>query len=72
MSTLPNTYDFLETIIMEHGMRIQSVIPDKNRDSLTILLMNGHTLKTPLSKYIKLFNATDKEPSNYMIIADGN
>jgi hypothetical protein len=70
MSTLPNTYDFLETIIIEHGMRIQSVIPDKAHDHLTILLTNGHTLKMPLSKSNKLFNASDQALSNYQIIAD--
>jgi hypothetical protein len=70
MSTLPNTYDFLETFIMEQGMRIASVIPDKAHDTLTILLTNGHSLKMRLSKYKKLFDATEQALANYLVIAD--
>lgn len=69
MNTSTNTYDFLETIIFDQGLTIQSVDTDKAHDLLTIQLTNGHALKVRLSKYKKLLNASEEALSNYQIIA---
>lgn len=40
-------------------------------DSLSVLLADGRTIKTPLAWYPRLFEATDAQRHNYVLLGDG-
>lgn len=69
MSTSANKYDFFESLIFEEGLVITSLDFDKANDLMTIHLSHDQKLKTRISRYKKLQNASDSALKNYVLEA---
>ncbi|MFN8259107.1 MAG: DUF2442 domain-containing protein [Bacteroidales bacterium] len=63
--------DPLDILIFEKGLRIKSVISDKELDLMVLILTNGKIIKTKVSG-IQLFNnASQKELDNWKLVGGG-
>ena len=66
-----NAKDPLDILIFEKGLRIKSVIIDKDLDLLGIILNNGKILESKLSDYPRLSNASKTQLNSWRLINNG-
>lgn len=66
-----NSEDRFDRLIFEEKLRIKDLFIDKELDLLIVIFNNGKLLKTHLSDYPKLSQATQKELSDWRLISDG-
>ena len=71
MSTSANSFDALEKLIFEEGLRIQMVDVHKEMDLMPIILNTKAILKQRLSAYPKLKAASEQQLPQYELIANG-
>ncbi|WP_416867730.1 MAG: DUF2442 domain-containing protein [Imperialibacter sp.] len=71
MSSFNNSYDTLESIIFEGGLRIIGLHFHKDLDLMLIVLNNKKVLTRNISSIKKLKNATPEQLSNYNLISNG-
>ncbi len=78
MNTLDNnkienirSKDPIDILIFEKGLRIKSVIIDKELDLLAVILNNGKILESKLSDYPKLCKAEETQLQNWQLISKG-
>jgi hypothetical protein len=71
MDTLINSYDSLEQLIYEEGIRIREIDVHPEMDMLLIILNTGRVLQEKLSKYPRLHNATKESLEKYQLIGKG-
>jgi hypothetical protein len=63
--------DPIDALIFEKGLRIKSVIIDKELDLIGIILNNGKILESNLSEYPRLGEADEKQLTKWKLIGDG-
>lgn len=71
MSSLANTYDTLEQVIIRDGLCIKSAHLHKDLDLMLIILNNGKILKRAISSSKLLKTATEKQLNDYRLIGKG-
>ena len=71
MYTLVNSFDSLEQIIYEDGIRIKEIDVHPDIDMLLIILNTGRILQEKISKYPLLRNATVTALKKYELIGNG-
>jgi hypothetical protein len=71
MPTSQNNFDAIEKLIFDEGLRIEKLSFETINDSMIIFLNNSHSIKTNISLYRSLRNATLQSLNNYRIIANG-
>jgi hypothetical protein len=76
MNTSNKTYnkksaDPFDQLIFEKGLRIKTLVIDKELDLIAIFLNNGIIIKEAISNYQKLKNASSKNLDNWRLIAGG-
>lgn len=71
MNTFYNKYDYIEKLIFEQGLRIESIDIDINREAMSIHLNNGSAFIAPLELYKRFANATFKALNNFRLISNG-
>jgi len=63
--------DPIDMLIFEKGLRIKSVIIDKDLDLLAVILNIGKILESRISEYPGLKNATELQLNNWQLINNG-
>jgi len=63
--------DTLDILIFEDGLRIKSVFPDKESDSLILILNTGKIIKSRLSIFPRLSAGSEKQLNNYRLVSKG-
>ncbi len=63
--------DPIDILIFEKGLRIKSVVIDKELDLIGVILNNGKILDTKISQYLRLKNATSKEGEKWQLTNKG-
>lgn len=71
MDTLVNSFDALEQLIYEEGIRIKEIDVHPDMDILLIILNTGSVLQEKISKYPRLHNASIAALKNYELIGKG-
>ena len=71
MSTSPNKYDALESLIFEEGLHIQAITFHKDLDLMLIVLNTKAVLRQKLSSFPSLKNASADALQQYELIASG-
>ena len=71
MDTLINSFDSLEQIIYEEGIRIREIDVHPDMDMLLIILNTGRVLQEKVSKYPLLQNASITALKSYELIGNG-
>jgi len=71
MSTLPNKYDSLESLIFEEGLRIQAITFHQDLDLMLVVLNTKAVLRQKLSSFPQLKNASGEMLLKYELIAGG-
>ena len=70
-SSTNNSYDTLEQIIFEQGLRIVGVHCYPEMDLLLIVLNNKKVLKRKISASARLLTATPQQLQNLQLLGDG-
>ena len=65
------TKDPIDILIFEKGLRIKSVIIDKELDLLAVILNNGKILESSLSEYPRLAKAQVEQLEKWQLISKG-
>ena len=63
--------DPIDVLILEKGLRIKSVIIDKELDLIGIILNNGKILESNLSEYPHLAEAEEEQLTKWKLISNG-
>ncbi len=63
--------DPIDILIFEKGLRIKSIVVDKELDLFAIILNNGKILNSKLSLYPKLKGASEGELEKWQLINNG-
>ena len=63
--------DPIDILIFEKGLRIKSVIIDKELDLLAVILNNGKILESSLSEYPRLAKAKEEQLGKWQLISNG-
>lgn len=63
--------DPFDKLVFERGLRIKHVLLDKGLNLLIVVLNNGKVIKSKISSYQRLKNATEKQLHNWSLIGDG-
>ncbi len=63
--------DPFDQLIFEKSLRIRHVLLDQDMDLLILVLSNGIVIKSKLSDFPKLKNATVKKLNNWELVGDG-
>lgn len=63
--------DPIDILIFEKGLRIKTVLVDKELDLMVIILNNGHLVKTAISLYKRLQPASQQELEQWQLISGG-
>jgi hypothetical protein len=63
--------DPFDQLIFEKGLRIKTLVIDKELDLIAIFLNNGIIIKEAISNYQRLKNASSKNLGNWRLIAGG-
>ncbi len=71
MDTLVNSYDSLEQLIYDEGIRIREIDVHPDMDILLIILNTGTVLQEKISKYPRLYNASASALNTYELIGKG-
>jgi len=71
MDTLINSYDSLEQLIFDEGIRIREIDVHPDMDMLLIILNTGIVLQEKLSSYPRLQNADAESLKKYTLIGKG-
>lgn len=71
MSSLINTYDTLEQVIIRDGLRIKAVHLHKDLDLMLVILNDGQVLKRAISNSKLLKRATEMQLDDYRLIGKG-
>jgi hypothetical protein len=71
MNTSTNSYDTLEQLIYEEGIRIKEIDVHHDMDLLLVILNTGSVLQIKLSDYPKLKSAQAAALTKYRLIGKG-
>src|SRR5665647_767198 len=71
MNTSHNTYDSIENLIYNEGLKIKSLEISPKLDKILIHLTNNHTFVVPTSLYKGLRNASAKKLKHFELIGSG-
>ena len=71
MDTLANSFDTLEQLIYDEGIRIKEIDVHVDMDMLLIVLNTGTVLQEKISKYPRLHNASVTALKTYELIGKG-
>ena len=71
MDTLVNSFDTLEQLIYDEGIRIKEIDVHQDMDILLIILNTGSVLQEKISKYPRLRNASITALKTYELIGKG-
>lgn len=74
MNILPDDIkspDPIDRLIFEKGIRLQNLYVDKNLDLLVLILNNGKLLKTKISYFSSLNNASQNDLEAWNLIGQG-
>ena len=71
MDTSTNSYDTLEQLIYQEGIRIKEIDIHPDMDMLLIILNTGGVLQEKLSAYPQLHNASMESLKKYKLIGKG-
>lgn len=71
MNTSQNNYDFIERLIFDGGLRINTIEILPESDLLLIITNKKMVLPQRLSSYVKLKGQNKSVLSNYKLIGDG-
>jgi hypothetical protein len=71
MDTLINSYDTLEQLIYDEGIRIKEIDVHPDLDMLLIILNTGSVLQAKLSIYPRLYNSSIETLKRYELIGKG-
>ncbi len=71
MSSSTNSYDPIESLIFEHGLKIKGVHFYREMDLMLVVLNNQRVLRYPLSESTRLKEATPEQLENHQIIGNG-
>lgn len=71
MRTSPNKYDALESLILEEGLRIQTITFHKELDLMLVVLNTKAVLRQRLSAFSRIANAPAEQLEHYELIASG-
>ena len=71
MSSFKNSYDELEKIIYEDGLKITALHFHQDLDLMLVVLTNGKVLQRKLSVSERLKTATPEQLNNYRLIGQG-
>jgi hypothetical protein len=71
MSTSPNKYDALESLIYNEGIFIQAIDIHKELDLMLVILNTKAVLRQKLSNFPTLEKATENQILNYEIVGKG-
>lgn len=63
--------DPLDILIFEKGLRIKSLLSDKELDLMVLVLTNGKIIKAKISGFSLLKNASQKQLENWVLIGGG-
>jgi hypothetical protein len=63
--------DPLDILILEKGLRIKSVFTDKELDLMVLVLTNGKIIKSKISGFKLLNNASQKQLEAWKLIGGG-
>ncbi len=67
MSTSDNKYDFIDTLIFEEGLKIKSLEFFPIKDQMFIYLSNGQLIRSKISTFERLKNASGKQLSKFQL-----
>ncbi len=65
------TKDPFDILIHEKGLRVKNLIIDKELDLIALILNNGKIIKSNISYYPRLKNATQKQLEKWRLISGG-
>lgn len=71
MDTLANSYDTLEQLIYEEGIRIKEIDVHADLDMLLVILNTGSVLQEKLSDHPRLRSANPESLKKYRLIGKG-
>lgn len=71
MNSFLNTFDPIEKLIFQEGLRIKAVHFHQDLDLMLIVLTSGKVLKKPISSSKLLRDATEKQLNDYRLIGKG-
>jgi len=63
--------DPIDILINEKGLKIKSVVIDKDLDLMILLLTNGKIIKSAISIFARLKNANQNQLNEYRLISGG-
>ena len=63
--------DPFDQLIFEKGLRIRHLLLDKGIDLMALVLSNGTIIKSRLSDFPKLHNASEKQLNRWELISEG-
>lgn len=63
--------DPFDRLIFEKGLRVKQIMPDKDLNTMLILLNNGHALKVPINHFNKLKTASQAELNEWELTGGG-
>jgi len=63
--------DTLDILILEDGLRIKSFFSDKENGLLILILSSGKIIKSRLSNFPRLEQATQKQLDDYRLVGSG-
>ena len=61
----------IDILIFEKGLRIKNIVIDKSLDLLVLILNNGSVIRSKISNYERLADATTEQLNNWRLISNG-
>ena len=61
----------IDILIFEKGLRIKNIVIDKSLDLLVLILNNGSVIRSKISNYERLADATSEQLNNWRLISNG-
>ncbi len=71
MNSFLNTYDPVEQIIFNEGLRIKAVHIHSDLDLMVVVLNNGKLFRYPISQSKRLKNASEAQLNDFRLIGNG-
>lgn len=63
--------DPFDQLVFEKGLRVKHVLLDKKLNLMVVVVNNGTVIKSNISSYQRLKNATEEQLNKWSLIGDG-